>query len=214
MSYFDFKLNSLYIKNNRDINKAEISIFSFITNGETNQDLFNGLLEATTTEAKKEIIKQGASELLAKKQMRNIQNIPDNFKMNFGMNGISLYRSKVIPEYFDWSFAVFDSDEKIRQFGQKVDNFVNSPTFNLFANNIVTLIGAAATPQIFAAIKVSELVARFVAQEMMQNEDDQICVYAESFNRYENYPNLNLKGVDIEDMTGNCRVSYSIFGKE
>lgn len=214
MSYFDFKLNSLYIKNNRDINKAEVSLFSFITNGETNQDLFNGLLEATTTEAKKDIIKQGTTELLAKKEMRNIKNIPDNFKMNFGMNGISLYRSKVIPEYFDWNFAVFDSDEKIRQFGQKIDNFVNSQEFNLFANNIVTLIGAATTPQIIAAIKVSELVARFVAKEMMQNEDDQICVYSESFNRYENYPDLNLKGVDIEDMTGNCRVSYSIFGKE
>lgn len=214
MGYFDFKLNSLYIKNNRDLNKAELQIFSFITNGAARQELFNGLLESKTDDQRREIIKSAAESLMSSKQIINIANIPDNFRMNFGLNGMSLYRSKEIPEYFDWSFAVFDSDEGIRNFGRKMGVFLGGPVFSLLSNNIIAAISVSATPQIYAAIKVSELVGKFVAQELSQNSNDQICVYCESFNRHENYPQLNLKGVDVEDLSRNCKVSYSIFGKE
>lgn len=214
MSYFDFKLNSLYIKNNRDINKAELQIFSFVTNGASRQDLFNGLLDTQNKEERVALIKSAAEILISDKQIINIQNIPDNFRMNFGLNGISLYRAKEIPEYFDWSFAVFDSDEEVRLIGRKMKDFLHSPSFDLLSNNIIAAIGVTATPQIYAAVKVSEIIGKFVAEELSNNRDDQICVYCESFNRYENYPHLNLKGVDIDDLSGNCKVSYSIFGVE
>ncbi len=215
MPYFDFKLNSVFVKNNRDINKAELQLFSFISTSDSllNGGVFSNFLSANEKD-KKDILRAATSELISTKQLLPLENIPDNFRMNFGINGMSLYRSHTVPEFLDWNFAIFESDEDIRQFGSKLDKLVDHASYNGFVDNLLLVIGATATPQIYAAAKLTQFITKVIAGELMLNKDDQVCVYCESFNKYENYPNLNLKGVDIDDLTQNCKISYSIFGAE
>lgn len=215
MGYFDFKINSIYIENNRELwSKAEIQMFSLIVANNSVGDIFGDLLNTSDESKKLDLFKTATKEILSQKQIVTLENIKDKRRVNFGMNGYSLYRSNNTPEYFDWSFAIFESDKDIREFGSKLNNIINLASYNQFATNLLLTLGTTMTPQLVAAAKITEFVGKIVASEMMANKDDQLCVYCESFNRHENYPNLILRGHDIEDLSGNCKISYSIFGKE
>lgn len=213
MEYFDFKLNSIRIAKNRDIGKAEIKIFSLITSNNYNLGLFEDVLKEETTEKRINLLKVAANDILSYKELIQIDYIPDNFLLSFGMNGYSLYRSDKIPEFFDWSLAIFDSDKEIRKIGEFINNFVNHESFDSFAANLLKLATSAATPQIVMATELTKFIGKVISAQLMVNKDDMVGLYIESFNKYQNYPNNNLKGIEIEDLTRNCRISYEIFGK-
>lgn len=211
MAYFDFKLNSARVKNNKEIGKAEFLIYSLVTSSNVNAGLLEGLIEADEPK-KLEIIKAAANEILSYKQLIEIGNIKDNQIINFGMNGYSLFRSNSIPEFFDWNFAIMESDQGIRDFGRRLADITRHDSFDRFSIKLLTAIGRAANPQVEAAAKLVGFLTKVVAGQLLLNKDDCLAVYCESFNKYENYPALKLQAFDMKDLTGNAWVSYSIFG--
>lgn len=211
--FFDVKLNSIKIKKNRDIGKAEIKIFSFITSSNYNLGLFNKVLESEDKNAQIELLKTATNDILSFKEIIKVDHIKDNSIIQFGMNGYSVYKSSEIPESFDWTLAIIDSDEEIRRIGKFIDNFVNHEGFDSFLGNILKLATTAAAPQIVMATELTKFVGKVVSAELMKNQDDQVGVYIESFNKYEHYVGPSYKGIEIDDLSSNCKISYSIFAK-
>lgn len=214
MDFFDFKLDSIYVRNNRDFFKSsEVKIFSLLTTSNYDIAMFEKVVNAKNEGEKLALLKQAAETVIGYKEIIEVQNIKDKHRISFGNNGYSLYRSHTVPDYFDLSICIMDSDRGIRELGERLKKITNGPIFNSFASNLLTAIGIVATPQIIAAIKVTEFIAKQVAQELSANKDDQVGVYCESFNIWQDYPNLNLKGIDIPDLSNNCLISYNLFGR-
>jgi len=214
MAFFDFKINSIFIRKNRDIGKSEIKIFSLVTNSNYNTFLFDKIVNEQSEDKKIELLKVAANEVLGFKEFLTINNIKDNQLISFGFNGYSIFKSSTIPESFDVTLAIMDSDEGVRKLGEFINNFVNHKSFDSFAGNLLKMATSMAAPQAVLAAELTKFIGKVVAGVLLSNSDDQIGVYLESFNIYEHYPNLNLKAHDVEDLTRNCLISYSLFGKK
>lgn len=211
--FFDFKLNSIKINKNRDIGSAEIKIFSLITTNNYNLGLFNRVIEEPKHENKIELLKAAVQDILSFKEIIQVDNIRDKSLIQFGLNGYSLYRSHTIPESFDVILAILDSDEEIRRIGKFIQEFVNHEGFDSFLGNLLKLATSAAAPQIVLATELTKFVGKVVSAELMRNQDDQVGLYIESLNEYQNYSGSMYRGLDILDLSENCRISYSIFCK-
>jgi hypothetical protein len=211
MSFFDFRLNSIAINNNRDIGRAEVKVFTFITSSNYNSFLFEKLVNETDTNKQKELIKTAAEEILSFKEIIKVENIKKKSRMNFGLNGYSLYKSDKIPESFDFMLCIMESDEDIRNLGKFLNDFINHESFDKFSGNILKLITTTAAPQVAIAMELTKFITKVVSAQLMLNKDDQIGVYIESFDKYRHYSGQNFEGKDIVDLSNNCKVSYSIF---
>jgi hypothetical protein len=214
MSFFDFRLNSIAINNNRDIGRAEVKVFTFVTSSNYNSFLFEKLVNETDTNKQKELIKTAAEEILSFKEIIKVENIKKHSRMNFGLNGYSLYKSDKIPESFDFMLCVMESDEDIRNLGKFLNDFINHESFDKFSGNILKLITTTAAPQVAIAMELTKFITKVVAAQLMLNKDDQIGVFIESFNVHQHYSGPEFKGIDIDDLSNNCKISYSIFKKE
>lgn len=214
MDFFDFSLNSVFVKNNRDFgNKAEIKIFSLVTTSNYDLNIFRDIVAAESEDEKIAKIKIAADTILGYREVIEVKNIKSNHFIGFGQNGYSLYRSSNIPDYFDWNLAVIDSDREWRELGNRLLKITSGNNFFNFAKNLIVALGTVTNPQMIAAIKVTEFVTKIVAKELSVNKDDQVGLYCESFNIWQHYPDLNLKGKDIPDMSNNCLISYSLFAR-
>jgi hypothetical protein len=211
MSFFDFRLNSIAINNNRDIGRAEVKIFTFVTSSNYNSFLFEKLVNEPYQNKQKELIKTAAEEILSFKEIIKVENIKKKSRMNFGLNGYSLYKSDKIPESFDFMLCVMDDDQEIRDIGKFLNDFINHESFDKFSGNILKLISTTAAPQVAIAMELTKFITKVVSAQLMLNKDDQIGVYIESFDKYRHYSGQNFEGKDIVDLSNNCKVSYSIF---
>lgn len=211
--FFDIKLNSIKINKNRDIGGAEIKIFSLITTNNYNMGLFNKVIEEPIHENKIQLLKSAAQDILSFKEIIEVDHIKDKSNIQFGINGYSLYRSHEIPESIDMIISIMDSDEEIRRIGKFINDFVTHDSFDSFLGNILKLATSAAAPQIVLATELTKFIGKVVSAELMKNQDDQVGLYIESLNEYQNYPGTAYKAIDIVDLSDNCKVSYSIFCK-
>jgi hypothetical protein len=214
MAFFDFKITSLQIGKNYDIGKAEIQIFSFVTNSNFNTFLFDRIIQEKDENKQKELLKTAANEVLSFKEFLKIDHVKKNSTMNFGANGYSLFRSDKIPEYFDYTICLMEDDSKVREFGKFLDNLVNHSSFDKFSTNVLKLVMTTATPQIVIAAELTKFIAKVVAGQLLVNKDEQVGLFMESLNLHENYSTSLYVGKDIPDLANNCKISYSIFKKD
>jgi hypothetical protein len=89
---------------------------------------------------------------------------------------------------------------------------VDGKDFDAFASSTLSLLAAAATPQLVAAAAIAKFVSRAIPQVLVRNRDDQVGLYYLSLNRLEHYPNGERKRDELPDLSNNVRVDYSIFG--
>jgi hypothetical protein len=112
----------------------------------------------------------------------------------------------------NWTFLILESDQDVVELGRRMDDVVDGKDFDAFASSTLSLLVAAATPQLVAAAAIAKFVSRAIPQVLVRNRDDQVGLYYLSLNRLEHYPNGERKRDELPDLSNNVRVDYSIFG--
>lgn len=210
--FFSFKLNQIKIFKNREVGSAEIKILSLVTSNYSDFSNFHRLKSVSDTNEQKTIIKSTVESILSSRQLIPVENIKDGHKLFFGDEGYSLYRANKIPDFFDWSLLVIESDKDIRQLGDEIDSIVDTDDFEDLTSTILTLVTTAANPTAGAGAVITRFIIKQVSALLKKNSDDQVGLLYKSFNRFEHYPHGEYKKDDQPDLSNNIRVDYSIFG--
>ncbi|MBD3232414.1 MAG: hypothetical protein GF315_01680 [candidate division Zixibacteria bacterium] len=219
---FYFRINQVKIKNNREgrsfllvgPSNAEVKFFSFVTTEETTLPDMDEFLHCDNEVRRRQIIQSATEKYVGFRKTVPIENVKDNHILSFGDTGYVLYRSKNIPQDFNWVFMAIESDRDVRKLGAEMRNVVHDKDFSVFANNLVMLLAGAANPHYLAAAAIGKFVTESLANNLRQNDDDLIGVLYMSLNRWEHYPHGERKRDDIPDLTNNMLIDYSIFGIE
>ena len=98
------------------------------------------------------------------------------------------------------------------ELGRRIDTVVDGKEFDTFATSAITLLAAAATPQLTAAAAIAKFVSQAIPQVLVRNREDQVGLYYLLLNRMEHYTNGERKRDNVPDLSNNVRVDYSIFG--
>ena len=217
---FYFRINSLKIKDNRESPRfllfgpdlAEVKLFSFITISDVALPDIDELMSSNDEGRRKEIIRAAVRQVATSRILMTIENVKDNSVMTFGDTGYVLYQSTEIPQDFNWSFIAIESDKDVRELGERIEGVVNDKGFDYFAQNLLTILGAATNPSYVAAVQISKFIAKVTAETLKDNDDDLIGILYMSLNRSEHYFHGERKVDDVWDLTNNMQVDYSIFG--
>lgn len=197
MSFFTFNLDRIKILDNREWGSAELKLISMMVPDyqcSTEQD-----------------IKDQTKCVTANKVLIEVNNIGDNHELVFGDTGYSLYRSFTVPTSLNWVMFLVELDQEVRDLGKRIDKTVNSVKFHIFAKGLLKLSGAV-NPLIPVGAAVAKYFVSSVAEILQANQDDQIGVVYQSFNKYEHFTE-NRAVKNVSDLSGNIKVDYSIFKK-
>jgi hypothetical protein len=211
MEFFSFRIHRLKIGNNREFGEGEMKLLSFVTAGDSPPPVLDGLLQTTDPKEKERIIQAASREVLATREFVRVDHIEDGQAMTFGRTGYALYSSPRIPQSFDWTFLVMESDEDINALGNRIDAILSGPEFDGFTKNVLTELSVSPTPQVKAALSIGKFLSRAITGALTRNLDDQVGVYYLSFDRMEDYPDGARHDKNVPDLSGNVRVEYSIF---
>lgn len=217
---FYFRINRLYISDNKENPKyllfgpdmAQVKLISFVA---TENELLPDMTDFIATndqDQKKQILKDAITTVVSSRIFTEIKNVKDHSVMTFGNTGYVLYKSKKIPDDFDWQFIVYESDQDIRDNAQLVLDIINDKAFDNFTSNIITLIAKATNPGLTAAIAIAKYAIQVTANIIKENKDDLIGILYTSLNRKEHYPHGERNKERVSDLTNNMYIDYSIFG--
>ena len=210
--FFAFRINRLRIFKNREWGAGELKMISFVSTGDEAPSALDGLLQTSDPDAKRKILRDASRQMLSVKEFIQVDEIRDGHVLTFGDSGYALYTAMRIPVSLNWTFLILESDEDVVELGRRIDTVVDGKDFDTFATSAITLLAAAATPQLTAAAAIAKFVSRAIPQVLVRNRDDQVGLYYLSLNRMEHYPNGERKRDDVPDLSNNVRVDYSIFG--
>ena len=210
--FFAFRINRLKIFKNREWGAGELKMISFVSTGDEAPSALDGLLQTSDPDAKRKILREASRQILSVKEFIQVDEIRDGHVLTFGDSGYALYTAMRIPVSLNWTFLILESDEDLVELGRRIDTVVDGKDFDTFATSALTLLAAAATPQLTAAAAIAKFVSRAIPQVLVRNRDDQVGLYYLSLNRMEHYPNGERKRDDVPDLSNNVRVDYSIFG--
>ena len=210
--FFAFRINRLKIFKNREWGAGELKMISFVSTGDEAPSALDGLLQTSDPAAKRKILRDASRQMLSVKEFIQVDEIRDGHVLTFGDSGYALYTAMRIPVSLNWTFLILESDEDLVELGRRIDTVVDGKDFDTFATSAITLLAAAATPQLTAAAAIAKFVSRAIPQVLVRNRDDQVGLYYLSLNRMEHYPNGERKRDDVPDLSNNVRVDYSIFG--
>lgn len=169
-------------------------------------------LATDDSEIKKNILKAAVAQVVDARVLTMVENVKDNHVMYFGDTGYVLYKSKEVPDYFDWQLVVYESDTAIRDTALMVEDIVNDDEFDSFSENLVKLISGTKNPAYMAAVAIGKFASKITLKIASKNKDDMIGIVYMSLNRWEHYPFGERKKDDVPDMTNNMLIDYSIFG--
>ena len=210
--FFAFRINRLRIFKNREWGAGELKMISFVSTGDEAPSALDGLLQTSDPAAKRKILRDASRQMLSVKEFIQVDEIRDGHVLTFGDSGYALYTALRIPVSLNWTFLILESDEDLVELGRRIDTVVDGKDFDTFATSAITLLAAAATPQLTAAAAIAKFVSRAIPQVLVRNRDDQVGLYYLSLNRMEHYPNGERKRDNVPDLSNNVRVDYSIFG--
>jgi hypothetical protein len=210
--FFAFRINRLRIFKNREWGAGELKMISFVSTGDEAPSALDGLLQTSDPDAKRKILRDASRQMLSVKEFIQVDEIRDGHVLTFGDSGYALYTAMRIPVSLNWTFLILESDEDVVELGRRIDTVVDGKDFDTFATSAITLLAAAAAPQLTAAAAIAKFVSRAIPQVLVRNRDDQVGLYYLSLNRMEHYPNGERKRDDVPDLSNNVRVDYSIFG--
>jgi hypothetical protein len=210
--FFAFRINRLKIFKNREWGAGELKMISFVSTGDEAPSALDGLLHTTDLDAKRKILRDASRQVLSVKEFIQVDEIRDGHILTFGDTGYALYTATRIPMSLNWTFLILESDQDVVELGRRLDDVVDGKDFDTFASSTLSLLAAAATPQLVAAAAIAKFVSRAIPQVLVRNRDDQVGLYYLSLNRLEHYPNGERKRDELPDLSNNVRVDYSIFG--
>jgi hypothetical protein len=220
---FYFRINRLKIFDNREHRPivglfgpdiAQIQIISFVTTNNTDLPNLEGFLRENNPATKETILQGIVSQVIASRILTPISYVKDNYIMTFGDAGYVLYQENGIPDDFNWTFIAIDQRGGVRQAGQMTSDVVNDAGFSGFTQDLGTLLSAAAgiaNPTYTAAVAVAKFATQVIANNLRNTRDREIGVLYMSLNRTEHYLHGERKADDVQDLTNNMRIDYSIF---
>ncbi|MBN2758750.1 MAG: hypothetical protein JXR51_16410 [Bacteroidales bacterium] len=218
---FFFRINKLKIIDNKEMPSflgifgpdiAQVKLISFVTTDQMSLPDMTEFLKTKDPIVKKNILKVAVTQVVDARILTMVENVKDNHLMYFGDTGYVLYKSKIIPDHFDWQLVVYESDMAIRDTAMMIEDIVNDEEFDEFSDNLLKLISKAKNPGYMAAVAIGKFASKVTLKVASKNKDDMIGIVYMSLNRWEHYPFGERKKDDMPDMTNNMLIDYSIFG--
>jgi hypothetical protein len=227
---FVFRINKIKIFSNRERrrfllfgkDRAEVRIMSFVTTEFTDLPNMDDLIASTDPDEQKEILRQSVSTVISRRILSTVENVKDGQTMTFGDTGFSVFFSEKIPTNFDWLLVLIESDQDVRNDAQWVSDILKSEKFGAFSNNLMSNIKLAAksagkvaalsNPAYLASIAISKFAVDTLLDSLKKDKDDQLGLLYMSLNRPQHYPFGKRDVQDVDDLTGNMKVDYSLFG--
>jgi hypothetical protein len=228
---FVFRLNKIKIFNNRERKKflglfgkdhAEVRILSFVTTEFTDLPNLDDLIKSTDPEEQKALISAAVSTVISRRILTTVQNVRDGQIMTFGDTGFTVFFSDPIPSNFDWLLCCIESDEDIRDEAKWASEVLKSEKFGNFSKELTSSLklaakavnkaSALANPAYLASVAIGRFAVDVLLESGKKNKDDQIGLLYMSLNRPQHYPFGKRDIQDVDDLTGNMKVDYSLFG--
>lgn len=208
---FYFRINKVKILNNRELlGKAEVSFLSFITVEETDFPKIDDLLAITDEKERKRLIEEAVTKVTGSVQIPKIAKIRDKQNVTFGDTGVTVFRSKTVPNDFNWLFLAVESDSKTRNNAAAIQAFFTKEKVDTIVSKVLGLL-TLSNPAAAAVNALAPIVFDGICEALKNDKDDQIGVSISSFIRSMHYPNGKRDAQDVSDATGNMFVDYTIF---
>lgn len=217
---FHLRLDKMKIDRNREeggfggfLGKdlAELELWSFVVTDNQSLPDVSELLTTTDSERKKELVTEISKTVLATRQIKKIDKIKDGAELNFG---VDLWRSPAVPDYFDWNFIVIEIDEAQRQTAQMIQDVVSDNLFDQFAKSLPGKLLGAANPGFDAVVETTKLVIDVIKTGLKNSDNDTVGILYKSFNRTEHFPRGRLNQKNVQDITSNMWVDFSMYSDE
>lgn len=196
---------------------ATVKLLSFITRSDQSVPEVDELMRSNDRGTKKAALEKLVSSALSAQVLTEIDRVQDNVPVYFGDTGLMLYEADQIPEAFTWTFVAVRPKRGAREIGSRADEILKDSKFNTFAGTLAGVLGTGmslANPAYAAGIQVAKFVAESSARRLMKKNDRQLGAVSASFIRSEHYPRGIRERHNIQDMTGNMFMDYTIFGYE
>jgi hypothetical protein len=211
---FYFRINKVKILNNRElIGKAEVQFMSFVTTGDTRLPTLQGFMDTTDSTEKKRMVSEAVAQVVSSRVMMPVHKIRDKHQIFFGDTGYVLYQAEKMPQDFNWQFIAIELDDRTRDNAALVASILTEDTISSLVT-AVTTVASVSNPVVGAVTVIVQIVAEKVAQIFKHDKDDIIGLLLMSLNRREHYLHGLRDKQDVQDLSGNMFVDYSIFGYE
>lgn len=196
---------------------AMVKFLSFVTRSDQNVPEVDEWMQSNDSSAKKMALEKLVSSTLSARTLTEVDRVQDNVPVAFGDTGLVLYEAEHIPEAFTWTLVAVRSKRDLREAAGSASEILRDPGLTAFSKNLLGLLQAGTTlvnPAYAAGIQVAKFVAEASARRLMKRGDKQIGAVSASLIRAEHYPQGIRERHDVQDMTGNMFMDYSIFGYE
>jgi len=213
---FHFRLDKVKIDKNREeggvlgLGKdlAELEFWSFVVTDNQLLPDVSELLTTTDLERKKELVTEITKNVLGVRQITKIDKIKDGAEMNFGFD---LWRSLTIPDHFDWNFIVIELDQDQHKTAQILQDVVSNGTIDRFAGSLPGKLIGVANPSFAAVTETAKFVVDIIRTGLQNSDNDTVGILYKSFNRTEHFPSGQAKAKNVQDITNNLWVDFSMY---
>jgi hypothetical protein len=214
MSFFAFRLSKLKVVKTRELGPAEVKILSFITTDDGALPDLDELSKTDDPAQRKTLAQAAVQSVLSGKVLTEIQHVENGQIFTFGDTGYALYTASAIPQSLNWSFMVLASSKDLKFWEDQLQTVLNDPKFDSFALSLATALKVAVNPALTAGLTIAKFILDKTMEFLAQNNEKQLGILYQTFDRYEHYPTGERKAVKETDLTGNLLIDYSIFGIE
>lgn len=217
---FYFRLNRILIHSNRrktlfkKRDKTDLEIYCFVTTGTRPLPALKGLT-AEADEAKKALmLKKAVMQAVESRVFTPVENVKDDHVLTFGDTGFVLYEDDKIPDDFHFQMVLIGSRIKQRNTAKLLQEVEKDAEFPGFIKSAAQLAGIASNPAVAVGAEIGKFLTKYLLRVAADQDDDQLGLVYQSWNRKEHYPHGERKRDDNQDLTGNIRYDYSLFGFE
>jgi hypothetical protein len=213
---FHFRLDKIKIDRNREEagffglgrDLAELELWSFVVTDNQPLPDVSELLTTTDSERKKTLVAEITETVLGMRQIQKIDKIKDGAEMTLGFD---LWRSPTVPKYFDWNFIVVELDEAQRQTAQIMQDVVSDGLFDQFAKSLPGQLMGVTNPGFSAVVETAKLVVDVIKTDLQNSDNDTVGILYKSFTQSEHFPTGKFKRKNVQDITSNMWVDFSMF---
>ena len=194
------------------LNTAEVNFWSFANDGMLSLPGLDVLLSDKNHASQRDRIREMAKFVLYKWESVQVQNVKAGHIFDFGDTGKVLFKSQIIPDFFDWILLVIEDDTDVRELAGNIDEILPDAQIDSLANSIITIAGASVSPQSAAVIAIAKALVLGITYFMKKNKNDQLGLVEQSFIKELHYPNGRRTSAGNIDLTRNMFYDYTIFG--
>ncbi len=217
---FYFRLNRILIHSNlrktlfRKRDRTDVEIYCFVTSGTHPLPALKGLTAESDENKKNAMLKKAVQQAIDTRIFTPVENVKDNHVLTFGDTGFVLYEDDKIPNDFHFQLVLIGSRSKQRNTAKLLQEVANDVEFPDFLKSAGQLVGVSANPAVAVGAAIGKFLTGYLLRIASEQDDDQLGLVYQSWNRIEHYPHGERKRDDNLDLTGNIRYDYSLFGFE